>query len=78
MSGENIIEVEHLDAGYPGVKVLEDVNFTVAKGEVFARLAARLPRRRADDCPAASELGILRRTSLTLTVDDHAAATAGT
>ena len=39
MSGEaNIIEVEHLDAGYPGVKVLEDVNFTVAKGEVFALL----------------------------------------
>lgn len=38
MSGENIIEVEHLDAGYPGVTVLEDVNFTVAKGEVFALL----------------------------------------
>ena len=39
MSGEaNISEVEHLDAGYPGVKVLEDVNFTVAKGEVFALL----------------------------------------
>ena len=39
MSGDaNIIEVEHLDAGYPGVKVLEDVNFTVAKGEVFALL----------------------------------------
>ncbi len=32
-----------------------------AKGEVFSRLAARLPRRRAEDCPAASELGILRR-----------------
>lgn len=38
MSDANIIEVEHLDAGYPGVKVLEDVNFTVAKGEVFALL----------------------------------------
>ncbi len=33
----------------------------LAKGEVFARLASRLPRRRAGDCPAASELGILRR-----------------
>ena len=38
MSDANIIEVEHLDAGYSGVKVLEDVNFTVAKGEVFALL----------------------------------------
>ena len=38
MSDANIIEVEHLDAGYPGVKVLEDVNFTVEKGEVFALL----------------------------------------
>ena len=38
MSEAGIIEVEHLDAGYPGVKVLEDVNFTVAKGEVFALL----------------------------------------
>lgn len=34
----NIIEVVHLDAGYPGVKVLEDVNFSVKKGEVFALL----------------------------------------
>ena len=34
----NAIEVEHLDAGYPGVTVLRDVNFTVRKGEVFALL----------------------------------------
>ena len=33
----------------------------LAKGEVFAKLATRLPRRRGGDCPAASELGILRR-----------------
>ena len=33
----------------------------LAKGEVFARLAAKLPRRRMGECPAASELGILRR-----------------
>ncbi len=38
MSGGNAIEVEHLDAGYPGVKVLEDVSFTIARGEVFALL----------------------------------------
>lgn len=40
MSGaaDNIITVEHLDAGYPGVKVLKDVNFTVGRGEVFALL----------------------------------------
>lgn len=36
--GTNIIEVEHLDAGYPGVTVLRDVNFAVGKGEVFALL----------------------------------------
>ena len=35
---DNIIEVAHLDAGYPGVKVLEDVNFSIARGEVFALL----------------------------------------
>lgn len=32
------IEVEHLDAGYPGVKVLQDVTFSIRKGEVFALL----------------------------------------
>ena len=35
---DSVIEVEHLDAGYPGVLVLRDVNFTVARGEVFALL----------------------------------------
>ena len=35
---ENIISVEHLDAGYPGVRVLQNVNFDIAKGEVFALL----------------------------------------
>ena len=35
---DSVIEVEHLDAGYPGVPVLRDVNFTVARGEVFALL----------------------------------------
>ncbi len=33
-----IISVEHLDAGYPGITVLSDVNFTVSRGEVFALL----------------------------------------
>ena len=35
---KNIISVEHLDAGYPGVRVLQNVNFDIAKGEVFALL----------------------------------------
>ena len=35
---ENIISVEHLDADYPGVRVLQNVNFEIAKGEVFALL----------------------------------------
>ncbi len=35
---KNIIEVEHLDAGYPGVRVLADVNLSIAPGEVFALL----------------------------------------
>ena len=35
---DTVIEVEHLDAGYPGVAVLRDVNFTVGRGEVFALL----------------------------------------
>ncbi len=37
-SDDNIITVEHLDAGYPGVKVLQDVNFSIRRGEVFALL----------------------------------------
>ncbi len=38
MAATDIITVEHLVAGYPGVRVLEDVNFSVMKGEVFALL----------------------------------------
>ena len=37
-ASEAIIEVEHVDAGYPGVTVLKDVNFTVRRGEVFVLL----------------------------------------
>ena len=37
-AGEAIIEVEHVDAGYPGVTVLRDVSFTVNRGEVFVLL----------------------------------------
>ena len=33
-----VIKVEHLEAGYPGVTVLHDVNFSVKRGEVFALL----------------------------------------
>ena len=35
---ENIIELEHVDAGYPGTVVLRDVSFSVARGEVFILL----------------------------------------
>lgn len=34
----NVIELEHVDAGYPGVKILENVSFTVSKGEIFVLL----------------------------------------
>ena len=37
-AGDPIIEVEHVDAGYPGVTVLKDVSFTVRRGEVFVLL----------------------------------------
>ena len=37
-AGEPVIEVEHVDAGYPGVTVLKDVSFTVRRGEVFVLL----------------------------------------
>ncbi len=33
-----IIELEHVDAGYPGSVILRDVSFSVKKGEVFALL----------------------------------------
>ena len=35
---ENIIELEHVDAGYPGAVILRDVSFAVEKGEVFILL----------------------------------------
>lgn len=35
---ENIIELEHVDAGYPGVTILKDVSFSVKRGEVFILL----------------------------------------
>ena len=35
---DNIIELEHVDAGYPGAVILEDVSFSVARGEVFILL----------------------------------------
>jgi len=35
---ENIIELEHVDAGYPGVVILRDVTFGVRRGEVFVLL----------------------------------------
>lgn len=33
-----IISVSHVNAGYPGVEILHDVTFDVAKGEIFALL----------------------------------------
>ena len=35
---ENVIELERVDAGYPGVKILEDVSFSVRRGEIFVLL----------------------------------------
>lgn len=35
---ENIIELEHVTAGYPGAEILRDVSFSVKKGEVFILL----------------------------------------
>jgi len=36
--GDVLISVEHLDAGYDGVAILDDVNFQVRAGEVFGIL----------------------------------------
>ena len=35
---EKVIELSHVDAGYPGAVILKDVSFSVAKGEVFILL----------------------------------------
>ena len=35
---DNIIELEHVDAGYPGKVILHDVTFSIRKGEVFILL----------------------------------------
>lgn len=35
---EKIIELDRVDAGYPGMKVLEEVTFDVFKGEIFILL----------------------------------------
>ncbi len=35
---ENIIELSHVDAGYPGAVILHDVTFDVRKGEIFILL----------------------------------------
>lgn len=36
--GDYIVELENVDAGYPGATILRDVSFSVARGEVFALL----------------------------------------
>jgi phospholipid/cholesterol/gamma-HCH transport system ATP-binding protein len=38
MEPHNVIELEHVDAGYPGVKILHDVSFSVRRGEIFVLL----------------------------------------
>lgn len=38
MSDDTIIELEHVNAGYPGVEILHDVSFTVRRGEIFILL----------------------------------------
>ena len=38
MQGETVIQVESVDAGYHGTPVLENISFTVRRGEVFVIL----------------------------------------
>ena len=38
MSDVKVIELEHVDAGYPGAEILHDVSFSVTEGEVFVLL----------------------------------------
>ena len=38
MNAENVIELSHVDAGYPGAVILRDVTFDVRKGEIFILL----------------------------------------
>ncbi len=38
MAEEIAISLSHVDAGYPGAKILEDVSFEVKKGEIFVLL----------------------------------------
>jgi len=38
MSEENVIELEHVDAGYPDAVILRDVTFSVRRGEIFILL----------------------------------------
>ena len=38
MAEENIIELERVDAGYPGAVILKDVSFAIRRGEVFILL----------------------------------------
>ena len=40
---EKIIELKNVDAGYPGVKILENVTFDVFKGEIFILLGGSPP-----------------------------------
>lgn len=35
---ETVIELEHVDAGYPGAVILRDVSFSVRRGEIFILL----------------------------------------
>ncbi len=38
MGGVSMIELSHVDAGYPGNVILKDVSFTIQKGEIFVLL----------------------------------------
>lgn len=38
METQPVIELEQVDAGYPGVRILQDVSFSVKKGEIFVLL----------------------------------------
>jgi phospholipid/cholesterol/gamma-HCH transport system ATP-binding protein len=45
MPADPIITVEHLTAGYEGNVLMQDINFSVRRGEVFIILAGRAAAR---------------------------------
>ena len=57
-AGEAIIEVEHVDAGYPGVTVLRDVSFTndLVVKSVNGECSIQIPVNGTDSATMASQI----------------------